>query len=530
MQQDTTKTLFQSTRRFLSGTLLSRFTGLARDIAMAAAFGTGASISAFLVAFRLAHLFRRLLGEGSLQTAFTPQFENLRQECGEKASHFFKSLNILLTGLLVILIIASMSILGIVLLFADISPGTFEIVKLTFLMVPSLLFICLYGLNAALLQCERYFFLPSVAPAAFNLVWILGVLALWNMPTEEAMPWLAGWIILACAAQWAMTLPRTIALVKQHGDISLQFSGTLFTPEIKNLIKALSMALIGLSASQINNALDSIFARYADAEGPAYLWYAIRMQQLPLALFGVALSGALLPPLTRAIKNGDRASYVHFLDYSLKKTVLFLLPVTVGIFLVGDISIELLYGRGEFLAESTIGTTFCLWAYGIGLIPMGLILILSPAFYAREDFKTPVAASVGSMVLNLVLNAILVLGFGLGAASVAVATSVSAWLNALWLGYSLKKAAGSYTASDFYPEIFKTMLATAGGTAALIAVDLLVWGKFSPWSVGLHQAYLMHSSHFEVLIHLLSQCVAFTAIFGIMTRLQGKKSLYCLFK
>lgn len=281
MHNDSTKTVFQSARRFLSGTLLSRVSGLARDIAMAAAFGTGSSVAAFLVAFRLAHLFRRLLGEGSLQTAFTPQFEKLRQECSHKACHFFKSLNILLTALLLLLILTTMSALGILLLFFNFNADTQEIIKLTFLMAPSLLFICLYGLNAALLQCEKHFFLPAIAPIAFNSVWILGVLTLWKLPTETAMPWLAGWIILACAAQWAITLPRTIAIVKHHGGSSLRLSSTLFTPEIKHLAQTLLMALIGLSASQINNALDSIFARVADLEGPAYLWYAIRMQQLP---------------------------------------------------------------------------------------------------------------------------------------------------------------------------------------------------------------------------------------------------------
>lgn len=202
-----------------------------------------------------------------------------------------------------------------------------------------------------------------------------------------------------------------------------------------------------------------------------------------------------------------------------------LIPITVGIFLVGASSVELLYGRGEFDASSTIGTTICLWAYGIGLIPMGLILILSPAFYARENFKTPVAASVAAMMLNVILNTILVVGGGLGAASVALATSLSAWLNMLWLGYSLKKEVGNYTSPDFNSEIFKTIISTIAGSVTLIALDWMIWGGFTPWSIGLDHVYQMHATPLAVLIHLLSQCIAFTAAFGLMHWFQTKKGI-----
>lgn len=494
MLQDSTKTLFQSASRFLSGTLLSRFSGLGRDIAMAAAFGTGESIAAFLVAFRLAHLLRRLLGEGALQTAFTPQFEKLRHDCVETASHFFKSLNLLLTGLLLLLITLIMSGIGFSLWFFDFSASNVELLKLTFWMTPSLLFICLYGLNAALLQCEKQFFLSGIAPVAFNLVWIVGVFTLWGLPAHEAMPRLAGWIIVACAAQWAVTLPKTFAILKDHSRHIFQLKGPLFTPQIKTLIKSMALALIGLSASQINNALDALFARYADLEGPAYLWYAIRIQQLPLGLFGVALAGALLPPLSRAIRNKDQAGFLHFMNYALEKTLLFTIPVTAAIFFAGYVSVELLYGRGEFGPESIVGTTYCLWAYGIGLIPMTLILILSPAFYAREDYKTPVAASVASMILNVVLNTLLIAGFGLGAVSVALATSLSAWLNMGWLAWVLKRELGSYTSSGFFGNVAKITAVSLLGMAVVFFLNPYLQGP--------------------PLVRLLLQCLLFLVVSG----------------
>lgn len=518
MIKDTASSLFRSANRFLTGTILSRVSGLARDVSLAAAFGTEASISAFLVAFRLAHLFRRLLGEGSLQTAFTPQFEKLRHECTEKASHFFKSLYILLTATLCGLIVIIMSSLALAIYFFEFNSDTLEIIKLTFLMTPSLLFICLFGLNAALLQCEKFYFLTGFSPVAFNLVWNIGIVYLASLTPTEAMPWLAGWVILACAAQWAITLPTTFSVVKQHSKHAWRVTSALWTPEIKNLIKALSMALIGLSASQINNALDSIFARYADLEGPAYLWYAIRMQQLPLALFGVALSGALLPPLSRAMKSGDLSAFKHFMNAALTRTLLFMLPITAAIYFGGDISVELLFGRGQFGSESIMGTTASLWGYGVGLVPMALVLILSPAFYARENYKTPVYASVASMILNVVLNTFMIVILGWGAAGVALATSLSAWLNALWLGWGLRKEIGQYTSQNFGIKTAKIALAAAAGFAGVAVLDMVSWGQFRPWQIVSASHYDLHEGNLATLLHLLSQCLLFMAIFGPIVR------------
>src|SRR5262249_13748242 len=150
--------------------------------------------------------------------------------------------------------------------------------------------------------------------------------------------------------------------------------------------------------------LDGIFAWYASLEGPAFLWYAIRLQQLPLALLGIALSGAVLPPLARAIKNSNLVAYKQFVEFALGRSISLMIPITLGIFLLGDAAVYFLYGRGEFSISSAVGTTECLWAYAIGLIPMTAVLILSPAFYAKSDYKTPTIASTVAVFLNVGLN------------------------------------------------------------------------------------------------------------------------------
>jgi putative peptidoglycan lipid II flippase len=479
-EQDTTHSIIKSARRFFSGTMISRATGLLRDVSMAFVFGTNEAIAAFLVAFRFAHLLRRLLGEGALQSAFIPHFETLRHENPQRACSFFRDLFVTLSLGLTALIFLLMFGLGSAIYLLDLSAGNREIIYLTILLMPSLLFICLFGVNASLLQCEKNYFTSGVAPVAFNVIWTIGVLSLWRNTPEEAMPWLAGWVILACLCQWLITLPKTLAILRSYGLKDFWEKLRIFSTDVRRLGKPLFLGILGVAASQVNNALDAVFARYADGEGPAMLWYAIRIQQLPLALFGIAISGALLPPLTRALKNNDLSKYYHFLVFTLRRSIALMLPITAAIFVMGDSAIQLIYGRGGFTDASTIGTSWCLWGYAIGLIPMTLILILAPAFYAQGDYRTPAIASVVSMSLNIALNAILIMGLGYGPGSVAVATSVSAWVNFIQLAYSLPNSSAMLS-PELARSAVKVFVSCVFACLIVIGADWLLFQGSNAW-------------------------------------------------
>lgn len=438
-QSDSIHSILHSAKRFLTGTVFSRISGLLRDVAMAAAFGTEEAVAAFLVAFRLSHLLRRLFGEGALQSAFIPEFEKLRHEDPDRAFGFFHNLSTALIGFLSVLILVVMSGIGLTLTMVDLQEGNREILWLTLLMMPSLLFICLYGINASLLQCEKSYFISGIAPLGFNLVWIFGVGCLYTLPARTAMPWLAGFVILACLSQWAITVPTVVSILRVKGFRINWMHYQKIGRDVKTLIKPLCLGILGVSAAQINNAMDSVFARYASPEGPAYLWYALRIQQLPLALFGIALSGAILPPLSRAAKDEDNASFQHYFLFGLKQIIAVMLPITVGIFLLGESSVLLLYGHGDFHAASVSATADCLWAYGLGLIPMSGILILSPALYAQKEYRIPTLGSFFAVGINLALNTLLIFVWEYGPVSVALATTVSAWFNFFFLFYKLKQ-------------------------------------------------------------------------------------------
>jgi putative peptidoglycan lipid II flippase len=514
MHKDSHHSIFQSAKRFFGGTVLSRISGLLRDVAMAFAFGTQETVAAFLVAFRFAHLLRRLFGEGALQTAFIPHFETLRKESHEHANRFFCNLAAVLTIGLTGLIVLVMLILGTLLLFMDMSAGNQEIMALTFLLMPSLLFICLFGLNASLLQCEKSYFIPGVAPVAFNLVWIIGVFCIWNLPSASAMSWLSGWVIFACVCQWLMTIPQILSALRSSGITNPFKNIDFFSIDVRRIYKPLLLGIVGVSATQINSALDAVFARYASLEGPAMLWYALRIQQLPLALFGVAIAGALLPPLSRAIKAQDYSTFYSFLEFTIRRCVALMLPITLAILVLGDSCINLIYGRGDFTSESIAGTTQCLWGYGIGLVPMTLVLILAPSFYAQGKPKIPAVVSVIAMTLNAVLNAWMIMGLGMGPASVAIATSVSALVNFGLLAFVFPnfKTVASH---DFWNSINKIACSSLLAAVAVVGIDYVFFGGSSAFTIFKNELPMLPKQFLDQLVKLGLQSFVFVGVLAI---------------
>lgn len=413
-------------RHLFSGTALSRVTGLLREVLLAFAFGTQGALAAFFIAYRFAHLFRRLFGEGALQNAFIPNYQSLKEDDPAAAKGFYQAIKKKLTLVLLAVIFSGECTLLVLLNWIDWSPDNAQIIKLTMWMLPSLLFICLYGLDAAKNQCEERYFLSAAAPALFNSVWILAILFSLRLSIDQAVIFLSLAIVIASLMQWVCCLRRDRVVASP------------FKGNVNQLIGSLGLGVMGVAATQINSALDSVFARTADLQGPAYLWFAIRMQQLPLSLVALSLSGALLPSLSKAVKQGERSQIDSMALFGVRQAFFFMVPITFFILFCGGESMALLYGRGDFDTRSAMGTYYCLISYGLGLFPMTLILILAPVCYAHGDYRTPTQGVGLAVCGNIFLNSIAVYLLDLGAYSVAAATSISACINALWLVRGLK--------------------------------------------------------------------------------------------
>jgi putative peptidoglycan lipid II flippase len=460
---DTPSTVSRSTFAFLSGTFLSRLSGLGRDISMAVVFGSHPAIAAFMVAFRFANLIRRLFGEGPIASGFIPHFEQLRSASSEEGAKFFRNLFFSLTLFLIFLIGGAEVALGAFLKWGHLQPGNAQILRLTLLMLPGVLFICLFGLSSAFLQSERKFFLTGFAPVAFNLVWIGTVFFLRGRDPSVAVMILSLAVIAAFFMQWAMLVPQAWALMRRSLRGRECFAPQFFSPQLRSILKPLLLGVMGVAAVQVNTALDAVFARYASLEGPAYLWYAIRIQQLPLALFGVALSAALLPPLARALKNGVYEQYLKLLRFAVRRSFSLIFPCTGGIFVLGAVGINLLYGHGDFSGEATYQTVICLWGYGLGLLPAVFVMLLAPAFYADKEFRVPMVGSLMAVACNVLLTSLFVFVVHWGAFSIAIATSLSAWFNYFYLSRQLSKKIGE-------PLFDKAVLASFVKTGAIVLI------------------------------------------------------------
>ena len=432
------KIIERSSQIFFSGTILSRVTGLFRDVLTAYAFGSSAAIAALMVAFRFSSLFRRIFGEGALHAAFVPAYEKIRLKSDAEAARFFVDLSTLLAFTLLSIILISEIALGGLLSSHLLKADNSQIIFLTMVLLPTLFFICNAAFCSSLLQCHDVFFLPAVSPAVFNLFWILGVWYLKSRPVDQAVYHLSVWILVGVSAQLIVLLPQVYECLKRDLSQQIGFNFSRLKECFRSIARPLGLGIIGVSTTQINSALDAIFARVISLEGPAYLWYAIRIQQVPLALFGVAMAGALLPPLARAF-NKNKEEYAELLNYSLGRAVGLLMPCLVALMITAAACVNLLYGRGEFNLLSAHQTTYCLWAYALGLLPQGLILILGPAFYVQNRYYRTTRASILALGLNVFLNIFFAFVMKYPTWSVAIATSISSWFQAFYLFHYLLK-------------------------------------------------------------------------------------------
>ena len=295
-----------------------------------------------------------------------------------------------------------------------------------------------------------------------------------------------------------------------------------FSSEWKRLIKPLVLGIVGTGAMQLNSTLDAFFAQFADVSGPAYLWYAIRVQQLPLALFGIALSGALLPPLARAMHDNAWERYRELLASAVRQAAVLMVPCVFGLFVLGASGLNLLYGRGAFTSHALKETLFCLWAYGLGLIPAVFVLLLATGSYAKKNYNTPMFASLISVGVHCVLNMFLIFVLHWGAFSIAIATSVSAWLN---FGLLLR---GQPIGAFFWKYLAK--LAMACGLAAGMTLFL---GRFmgdGTLDICCGDVHLLSRSFFDQLVQFGIMGSAYLVSFLILAKQFGFSEFFLLLR
>jgi putative peptidoglycan lipid II flippase len=504
-------------KRFCSGTLLSRVTGMVRDVVMAMAFGDHPMVAAFFVAFRLSLVLRRLLGEGVLQSAFIPHFEKVRSEDARGAAYFFRDVFIIIGCILCAIVLF---VEGGLFFFGESMGATYhDVVYLTKILFPSLIFIVLYCLNMSVLQCYNSFFTSSVAPALLNIAWIAGVVTCMHLPVDRAMVYLAGFVVVGFFLEWIVTIPRALQSIMPMMKEGLFHDVGKYFGDIRRLASVACIGMLGIGAMQINMASDAIIARYADERGPVYLWYAIRLYQLPLAFFAIGFVNALLPSLSRAVADADDKEVVHLFEFTVKRIMALIVPCVFATFVIGDVAVGLIYGRGQFSFEASMETTLCLWAYSVGMIPSALVVLFSSSCYARKVYGVPAMMTVLSVVCNILFNLFFVFVMGWGAVSVALSTTISVWLQCMLLGRYIYSRHHAFKWSRLRVFFVHFVAASIAGSVAAIAFNIFLLKGIS---FLVFAGSGMQSSSWQYAYGVVGQALCFAA--GMFTYLKMVRS------
>ncbi len=424
-------------------TFVSRILGYTRDLLIARVIGAGIISDCFFVAFKLPNLFRRIFGEGAMNAAFIPVVSGIRTKQGKnEADKFFSNIfSILLVFLFIFLVLIEVFM---PLLISLIAPGftsnsdKFSLsVDLSRFSFPFVLFICLTSLMGAYLNTLGKFASMAVTPVILNLALIFVLLIFFNDSDKiEISSTLSISISFAGIIQ---VIWMYYNLKKEKSNLFLNFSFKKLLvkdPYIKKFLKLLLPAIIGNGAYQLNLLIDMILASTLPDGSISYLYYADRVNQLPLGVLGIAISTALLPILSTQIKNKQTKYANESISRSIKFGILFSIPACFGILIFSNEIISLLFFRGAFESTDVQLTGSALIALCCGLPAFIMIKILVVPFFANEDTKTPIRISLICMIINLILNLILIRNYH--HVGLAISTSISAWVNTLLLLYLLK--------------------------------------------------------------------------------------------
>lgn len=420
-----------------SMTLLSRILGYIRDAVVAMAFGAGGLTDAFVVAFRIPNLLRRLFAEGAFSQAYVPILADCRAREGDEAAHHL--VNHVATTLAVIVFLTTL--LGVLFApevialsapgFAN-DPGKFQLaaqlLRVTF---PYIFFISLVSLASGILNTWNQFWVPAFTPVLLNVAFIFFALV--------AAPWFDQPIM---ALAWGAFAGGVLQLLFQipylkHIRMLPRPSWNLSDPGLRKIFKLMGPALVGVSVGQISVLISTIFASYLPTGSVSWLFYADRLMEFPTGLLGAALGTILLPSLSRAHSAGNHDHYSELMDWGLRLTLLLTLPAALGLAISGVPLVATLFMHGAFQASDVAMVHQALVAYSIGLTGLISVKILAPGFYARQNIKTPVKIAILVLVITQLMNFAFIGPFH--HAGLALATGLGACLNAGLLYWQLRR-------------------------------------------------------------------------------------------
>jgi putative peptidoglycan lipid II flippase len=460
---------------------VSRVTGMAREMILARLFGAGEIYDAYLVGIRIPNLARNLFAEGALSSAFVPIFSQYLETRGPREAKRLSDL----TATALIVVVGAFCAAGmffapeLVRLMApgfEQTPAKFELsVQLTRILFPFLVLIALAAQAMGLLNAAGRFGIPATASIFFNLGSVIAGVGLMRTVSASPIVCMAVGVLAGGALQLAWQLPS----VWREG-FSFRPRMDLSDPGLRRIGALMAPAFIGNAALQINTMVSTYFAsQLTDGAGNvlngpvSWMSYAFRFLQLPLGVFGVALASVTLPRIARSAAVSQLEEFRGTLAQSIGTALVFTIPSSVGLAILGESMIALVYQGGAFHAADTRETAASLACYSAGLAGYALIKILAPAFYALDDARTPMLVSVASMVVNVALSWTLVTQAGMGHPGLALSISVAALLGAAALFELLRRRIGGLDGRRIASSAMRILAASALMAAACLAAQRL---------------------------------------------------------
>lgn len=482
-----------------SMTLLSRITGLLRETLFARAFGASAYTDAFNVAFRIPNLLRRLFAEGAFSQAFVPILAEFKNQQGHDATkHLADHVGTVLVWATVL--VSLVGIIGspvlVYMIASGLRPAAFDAsVFMTQLMFPYITCMSFVALAGGILNTWREFKIPAVTPVLLNLCFIAATLFLAPYLKQPVYAQAIA-VFVGGIAQMALQVP-SLKRIGMLPHLYLNPAISLRDPGVRRILKKMAPAVFAVSAAQISLLINTSIASRLEAGSISWLTYADRLMEFPTAMLGVALGTILLPSLAKANTDADHDEYSSLLDWGLRLTFLLAVPAAVGLATLAEPLITVLFHYGKFDDAAAVGSARPLVAYSAGLLGIILVKTLAPAFYAKQDIKTPVKIAVGVLIATQLMNLVFVPY--LQVAGLALSIGLGACINAAFL-YTGLRSRGVYLPQAGWP-VFYIKLALAAGIMGAVA-----------WFGGHRIDWLAMRSHsllrLGALLLLISACAA----------------------
>lgn len=418
-------------------TFISRISGYIKDMILATFFGATGIADTFFVAFRIPNLLRELFAEGSMSSTFIPVLTEYQTRQGHEGAK--RLVRIIFTFILVF--VGAVCLIGIIFapyIVTAIAPGFLNMpekfsmtVLLTRIMFPFLLFISLAALVMGALNTRRVFFVPAFAPVMLNITIIAMVLML-AQRLEEPITAVAVGVAIGGLVQFAFQLPSFF-----RNDYSLKPEYDFRHPGLKKMSLLIIPATMGMAVTQVNVFISTILASYLPEGSVTYLYYSMRLIHFPVGIFGVAMAMAVLPTLSEQAAKGETDKLRDTFSFSLRLLFFITIPAMAGLIALREPIVNILFQRGKFDYNATVGTAQALLFYSIGIWSFVGVRVVTSTFYSMQDTKTPVKIAVISLTANLLMS--LAFMGPLKHGGLALANAVASGINFMLLFYFLRK-------------------------------------------------------------------------------------------